>query len=69
MSVRFYKQKPTDKIWNVDHIGVDGELLYSFDKKHILNLWTDYPQKFTPAQKALFDKENPFWADFFKDRT
>ena len=22
----------------------------------------------TPEQKALFDRENPYWAEFFKDR-
>lgn len=79
----FYKDKPSDKIWRVDHYAlkdnptgviendydlVIGELLFSFDKKHILNLWQDYPNNFTPAEKALFDKENPYWANFFKER-
>ena len=34
----------------------------------IYNMFADYPNKLTPQQKELFDKENPFWADFFKDR-
>ncbi len=25
----------------------------------------DYPQNFTNEEKALFDKENPYWANFF----
>lgn len=68
MSVEFYKAKPTDKIWTARRDDEIGELLYSFDKKTLFNLWTDYPWKFTPEQKALFDEENPYWADFFKDR-
>jgi len=79
----FYKESSGDKIWKVTHYrlhdkekgfadgNVDqiiGELLFSFDKKNILNLWTDYSDKFTKEQKELFDKENPFWRDFLKDR-
>jgi len=30
-----------------------------------LFLFEDYPKKFTKEEKELFDKENPFWADFF----
>lgn len=45
-----------------------GEMNFTFDGKKIFNLFRDYPYKLTQEQKALFDKENPFWADFFKDR-
>ena len=31
-------------------------------------MFADYPHKLTPEQKETFDKENPYWADFFKDR-
>ena len=74
----FYKENKGDKIYWVDHnvimpmtneiSGVLGELLISFDRHKIFNLWCDYPWKFTPEQKALFDKENPYWAGFFKRR-
>ena len=50
---------------NPDHI---GEMNFTFDGKKIFNLFQDYPHELTKEQKALFDKENPFWADFFKDR-
>ena len=51
---RFYKKKDNDKIWSVEEIGY--------------NLWTDYPHNFTKEEKELFDKENPYWKEFFSDR-
>lgn len=65
---KFYKEKPSDLIWWVDTSDKDGVFLFSFDKVKVYNLFTDYPHKLTPEQKAIFDKENPYWADFFKDR-
>ena len=68
MSNEFYKENTNDKVWWVDNPDVIGEFLFSFDKKKIFNLFQDYPWKLTIEEKALFDKENPYWADFFKDR-
>lgn len=65
---RFYKNNPTDQIWWVDTSEWTGYFLFSFDRKTVFNLFADYPHKLTANQKELFDKENPFWADFFKDR-
>lgn len=65
----FYKNEETDKIWWCGEIGSFGEILFSFDKKKIFNLFEDYPHNLTKEQKELFDKENPYWANFFKDRT
>ena len=45
-----------------------GEMNFTFDGKKIFNLFRDYPYKLTQEQKALLDKENPYWANFFKDR-
>lgn len=61
----FYKNNPTDKVYWIDNIGVIGEFLFSFDKKKIYNLFMDYPQNLTKEEKKIFDKENPYWADFF----
>lgn len=64
----FYKENKTDKIWWVDNYDTKGEYLFSFDKKQVFNLFSDYPSKLTKEQKAIFDKENPYWFNFFKDR-
>ena len=55
----FYKENPTDRVWWVDTAlwGVDGLMLFSFDRETIYNLFTDY-EKLTPEQKAIFDREN-----------
>lgn len=60
----WYKKNPTDKIWWLDNLDVIGEMIFSFDKKTKMNLFTDYPHKLTETQKAIFDKENPYWANF-----
>jgi hypothetical protein len=64
---KFYKRNETDTIYWVktDHI---GEHVFTFDKKRFFNLFADYPWKLSPQEKVTFDKENPEWADFFKDR-
>lgn len=66
---KFYKNKRTDTIWWVDNSEYAGIHLFSFDKKTVFNLFQDYPYKLTKEQKEIFDKENLFWADFFRDRT
>ena len=64
---RFYKNKPTDTIWWAESEHV-GEHLFTFDKKRIFNLFAEYPWKLSIKEKAIFDKENPEWAEYFKDR-
>lgn len=49
--------------------GQKGELLFTFDGAQIFNLFRDYPDRLSQDQKEQFDAENPYWADFFKDRT
>lgn len=65
---KFYKENDTDTIWWVKKPERIGEWLFSFDKETIFNMFADYPWKLSPEEKAIFDKENPYWADFFKDR-
>lgn len=68
VSSELYKNKPADKVWWVYNMDVIGEFVFTFDKKQFFNLFRDYPWKLTQEQKRIFDKENPFWAEFFKDR-
>ena len=64
-----YKNNPNDVIEWVDN-GLIGVFEFTFDRgQTVFNLFADYPYKLTPEQKAIFDKENPYWADFFKART
>ena len=66
----FVKNRKKDTIWWVDNADeVIGEWLFSFDKDNIFNTFSDYPDKLTKEQREIFDKENPEWADFFRDRT
>lgn len=67
---RFYKKHCADKVWWVDELDEGGEpligtLMVSFDRETVVNLWTDYPN-LTDEQKKLFNKENPYWADYFR---
>lgn len=64
----FTKNHKGDKIWWTSEVGVIGCPIFSFDKKTLFYLWRDYPYKLTKEQKAVFDKENPYWANAFKDR-
>lgn len=68
----FYKENQEDTIWEVERYEdgslIIGELLVSFDKKKIYNLWTDYPMKFSEEELAVFTKEKPYWRNFFRER-
>ena len=65
---KFYKEHPDDIIWWKATSDKDGEFVFSFDKKKEFNMFRDYPHELSAEQKKIFDRENPFWADFFKDR-
>lgn len=65
----FYKENKDDLIYWVDDPRIIGEYFFSFDKKKVFNLFSDYPWKVTKEQKDIFDRENPYWTDFFNDRT
>lgn len=67
-SSNFYKNKKTDIIWWVDNPDDIGIFEFSFDRAKIYNLFRDYPDAMTPEEVKIFDRENPFWAEFFADR-
>ena len=64
-----YKENHDDKIWWVDTSWfARGLMLFTFDKEKFYNLFEDYPQNMTSEDVEIFDKENPYWAEFFSDR-
>lgn len=66
MRNKWFKEKGTQIYW-LDN-GCDGIMEFSFDRKKIYNLYRDYPWKLSKTEKEIFDKENPFWADYFRGR-
>ena len=62
------KNNPDDKIWWLSNDDSVGSWLFSFDRKKIYNMFSDYPWKLDPEEKLLFDAENPYWKKFFQDR-
>lgn len=69
VSSEWYKENENDQIWWLDNGEKEtGVFIFSFDKKKKINLFADYPHNMTKQEIEIFDKENPFWADFFKDR-
>ena len=64
----WYKNDPSDAIWWKDTPDGIGEWIFSFDKKTEFNMFRDYPNRLTKEQKEIFDKENPYWKNFFSDR-
>ena len=64
----FYKKNETDKIYWLTKDETTGEHLFTFDQNKIYNLFKDYPHELTKEEKEIFDKENPYWKEYFKDR-
>lgn len=58
-TVIFYRKHKSDKMWKVRYPELIGPLAVTFDKKHILNLWRDYPQNFTQEQRDILWEEWP----------
>ncbi len=61
-------EKKELKVTWIDNPDQVGEMNFTFDGNRIFNLFQDYPYELTKEQKAIFDEENPYWAEFFKDR-
>ena len=66
MQYDFYKENDTDRIWWVNTVDRIGLYLFSFDRKKIYNLFSDYPHKLSAEEKSIFDEENPYWKAFFR---
>lgn len=68
MEYDFYKKSKNSKVYWVDNIDCIGAHEFSFDKKKIYNLFADYPHNLSKEEKEIFDKYEPYWANFFKGR-
>ena len=68
--VRWYKEHPKDKTVWLAQPDVIGEYIFHIEggSGKIYNMFADYPHNMNPNDKKVFDRENPFWADFFKGR-
>lgn len=64
---KWYKKNKGDKVWWLDSQDIGGHV-FSFNRLKKFNLFSDYPYKLSPKQKEIFDRENPYWKDYFKDR-
>ena len=64
----WYKDRPSDRIWWLEVINEKGLWLFSFDRENIYNMFQDYPDNMTDEEVKIFDEENPYWADFFRER-
>lgn len=64
----WYKNNDTDLIWWKDLPDRVGEWVFSFDKVKEYNMFADYPYNLTAEEKEIFDRENPYWREFFSDR-
>lgn len=52
----------------VDNPEQFGEMNFTFDGEKVFNLFEDYPNALTKEQKAVFDRENPYWKEYFEAR-
>jgi hypothetical protein len=57
-SEKWYKINEDDKVWWLDDDRV-GEMVFSFDREKMFNLWEDYPNNLTDEQRKTLEKENP----------
>ena len=65
---RFFKLNDGDRVWWT----VSGDRLggqkFSFDKKKVYDLFKDYPEKLSVEEWLVFNAENEYWYNGFKDR-
>ena len=47
------------RIWWWETPGIFGGMDFSFDKKKVYSLFTDYPDKLTPEERKIFEEECP----------
>lgn len=68
MKNNFYRENPGDSVEWLDDPETIGEFCFRVKNGKVYNLFRDYPEKLTEEELAIFNKENPYWVEFFKDR-
>ena len=60
------------RVWDATElIGGEARLggkLVTFDRINFLNMFSDYPEKFTAEQIEIIREERPYWFNFFRER-
>ena len=67
MQNEWIKHNKKDKIWWKIFPQSKSFPPFSFDKKKVYNVFGGEPYDFTEEQEAIFIKENPELASFFKN--
>ena len=68
MSDKEHERKRDGFRW-IDNPEEIGEFLFTFDGEKVFYLFQDYPYALSREEKEIFDRENPYWANYFRDRT
>lgn len=63
---KWAKQNSSDVIWWKQEPIEERGVIFSFDQVKEYNMLRDYPGKLTFMQKETFDRENPFWQNYFE---
>ncbi len=63
----FYIKKGKKVGW-LDTSEYIGSMDFSIDGKRVFSMWKDYPWKLTREEKEIFDRDEPFWANFHKGK-
>ncbi|MCI5775484.1 MAG: hypothetical protein MR008_03280 [Aerococcus sp.] len=54
-----YQNEDNHDVWWVDTYDRRGEYIFTFDKEHFFNFFSDCPQNLTQSQWEIFKREEP----------
>ncbi|MCD8287272.1 MAG: hypothetical protein LUC18_00290 [Porphyromonadaceae bacterium] len=58
----FDSRDENSRVWRTAPVDSIGIMFFTFDKKHLYNLFSDIPNELTPEQKKIFAEDEPMWA-------
>ncbi|MCD8287622.1 MAG: hypothetical protein LUC18_02130 [Porphyromonadaceae bacterium] len=59
---KFDRLSKKSRVWRTAPVDCIGIHFFSFDRKHLYNVFSDIPNELTPEQKRIFAEDEPFWA-------